>query len=110
MNKIILERRLDPWTCLEGGDPHEDPRGKENECYQKPNDTPDCGRSEIGRIDHRLDEPWDGKHPQMRANAEASELFTLRAMVSSNIGCQQQVRAKEACTHQLHPKERIDPT
>lgn len=26
---------------------------------------------------------WDGKHPQIRANAEASELFTLRAMVSS---------------------------
>jgi hypothetical protein len=26
---------------------------------------------------------WDGKHPHIRANAEASELFTLREMVSS---------------------------
>lgn len=28
--------------------------------------------------------PCDGKHPQIRANADASELLTLRAMVSSD--------------------------
>jgi hypothetical protein len=55
------------------------------------------------------DEPWDGKHPQIRANAEASELFTLRAMVSS-IGCQHLMGYQINMPYQSRPKERIGPT
>lgn len=31
---------------LEDGDPNEDPGSEENKCDQKPDDTPNCGRSE----------------------------------------------------------------
>lgn len=30
-------------SYLEGSDPNEEPSSKENECYQKPDDTPHCG-------------------------------------------------------------------
>ena len=30
---------------LEGGEPNEDPGSEENECNQKPDDAPNCGRS-----------------------------------------------------------------
>jgi hypothetical protein len=71
-------------THLEGNKSDEDPRSKEDESYEKPENTPYCVRYEnliINTWQER--KPWDGKHPQIRANADASELFTLRVMVSS---------------------------
>ena len=36
------------------------------------------------RLEQReIDIPWEGQHPQTSANADASEPFTLRAIVSS---------------------------
>ena len=58
---------------------------EEDECNYQPNHTPNyCVGQDICLFNYRMYSPRDGKQPQVLANALASEVLTLRRIVSSS--------------------------
>jgi len=79
-------------TYLKRDDADQDATDEENECDDKPDDTPHffCELVKKGAGDqHILAQkrmvhlPCEGKQPQIFAKADASDAFTFRAIVSS---------------------------
>ena len=73
---------------LEGHESDDDAKGEEDEGLYEPDDSPYCVRPR--RQSQRMTGMWPGgrlpraeQHPQILAKALASEVFTLRAIVSS---------------------------
>lgn len=93
---MSMRTRQAECTDLEGHEANDDAEREEDEGLDKPDDTPDCGSStgvnerwgldaetEGKREKEEKGVPREGQHPQILANAEASEVLTLRDIVSS---------------------------